>query len=173
VSHPLARRRRASAFGAAVNFGGRPNVLPALLCPAAALGGASAGKSHDGKAVGNEASTAQLPSAKLQYSLFQRPDTREPQCRGSGMEPVILSDERRDTLAITVCLPGRPGKSWRGLDEDAEGQRVRADRDCGGQHIRRRVDHRHGVGCVVRDKDLPAVRGHRGLTDRAKIFAPV
>jgi hypothetical protein len=52
-----------------------------------------------------------LSLTKLQDSFFQRPDAGEP--RGSGMEPVILPDERRDTLAVTVCLPGRPGESRR------------------------------------------------------------
>jgi hypothetical protein len=39
---PSARRRRASAFCASVNFEGSAHVLAALLRPAAALGGAGA-----------------------------------------------------------------------------------------------------------------------------------
>jgi hypothetical protein len=39
-----ARRRQASAFCAPVNRGGRPHMLPASLCPAAAFGCAGADK---------------------------------------------------------------------------------------------------------------------------------
>jgi hypothetical protein len=39
---------------------------------------------------------------------LQRPDAAEPQCRGSRIEPAILSHEGRDALAVTVCLPGIP-----------------------------------------------------------------
>ena len=79
------------------------------------------------------------------------------------MEPVILPDERRDTLAVTVCLPGCPGKSWcrlrRLLDEDAEGKGITTDRDSRGHRIRCRVDHRHIVAVLIRDIDTAALWG--------------
>jgi hypothetical protein len=40
--------------------------------------------------------------------------------RGRGIPPAPLLGERREALAVTVCLSRRPGKSWRRLDEDAE-----------------------------------------------------
>jgi hypothetical protein len=101
--------------------------------------------------------------AKRQDSILQCPHAGEPQCPCGGIEPVILPDERRNTLAVTVCLSGRPGKSWcqPWLDEDAEGNGVAADADSGGHQIGRRGNHRHVVGVGVRDIDLAAVRGHR------------
>jgi hypothetical protein len=84
--------------------------------------------------------------AKGQNGILQYPHAREPQCRGSGIEPVIPPDERRDTLALTVRLPGRSSKSWCRLDEDAERNGLDANRDSGGYDVRRRVDHRHVVG---------------------------
>src|SRR6516225_469381 len=106
----------------------------------------------------NNVAKPMLSSAKRQYGILLRPDAGEPQCRGSRIKPAKLPNERRDTLAKAVCLPGRPSKSWCWLDEDAEGDRGAADRDRGGHRITRRVDNRYRVVAAVHDIDLAAVR---------------
>ena len=78
-----------------------------------------------------------LSLAKREDGILQHPDAGEPRGCGCYIEPAKLPNERRDALAVTVCLSGRPGKSWRRLDEDAEGNGVKADRDRGGHRIRR------------------------------------
>jgi len=98
-----------------------------------------------------------LSSAKRNDGILQRRHTGEPQGYGSGIEPPELLDESRDALAVTVCLSGRPGKSWRRLDKDTECDGGDADRDEADHRIGRRVDHRHIVGFDVREINLFAV----------------
>src|SRR6266436_5448253 len=85
--------------------------------------------------------------AKLEDGILQCPHAGIAQRLSRGIESVILPDERRNTLAVAVCLPWRPSKFWRKfwrrLDEHAERNGSVADGDRGADHlIRCRVDHR-------------------------------
>jgi hypothetical protein len=73
---------------------------------------------------------------------LQRLDAAVPEGSGSGIKPVILPDQCRDTFAVAVAFPWCPGKFWcrfRRLDEDAKGYGVGADRDRGDHRICLRV----------------------------------
>jgi hypothetical protein len=83
-----------------------------------------------------------------------------PRAAAARIEPMILPDERRDALAVTVCLPGIPANRGGGWMKTPKAIGPIADRDCGYHFILSRVDHTDVIGILVRDVNLAAVRGH-------------
>jgi hypothetical protein len=53
-----------------------------------------------------------LSLTKFHNGSLQCLDARVPEGCGSGIEPAILPDQCRDTFAVAVALPRRPGKFW-------------------------------------------------------------
>jgi YVTN family beta-propeller protein len=90
-----------------------------------------------------------IPFAKLQDSILQLPEAGKPQRCGGVLELVILPNERRDTLAVAVCLPGRPGELWCRPDKNSKPRWVLDCPDCGGHLIVCRAERSHVlVGCL-------------------------
>jgi hypothetical protein len=62
-----------------------------------------------------------LPCAIGRNLVLQNLDTGVAERCGGIVDPAILLGERRDALAVTVCLPRRPGEPCGGRDEAAAG----------------------------------------------------
>src|SRR5215468_9722869 len=107
-----------------------------------------------------------LSTAECPNGILQSLHVGEPQGCGRGIEASKLCRQRGDARAVTVCRPCHTGETRRRLSgprrlyKHAKSNRAVADGDRGADRVRRRVDHRYGVGGEVGDIDLAAVGGY-------------